>query len=104
MKFDIKGIIEGAINSIFVNQEVEKVHKERITICDACPMNSTYLKEHNGYKTFRPDYHCGNCGCNLDMKTRCMSCECPEGKWDALMSGEEEQHMMDKLKEDASND
>lgn len=103
MKINLKGIFEGAWNSVFVKDSVEKVHHERLSICQECPYNSTNMKANSGYKSFRPDFHCAICGCNLDMKTRCMSCECPQGKWRALLSEAEEKEMTDKLGKDASN-
>jgi hypothetical protein len=38
---------------------------------------------------------CGDCGCSLTFKTRSLSSDCPQGKWDALITEEEE----DKLDE-----
>lgn len=103
MRIDFKGILEGAWNSIFVRDSIEKVHEERLKICVDCSSNSEKMKE-RGYKTFRPDLHCTICGCNLDMKTRCMSCECPDHKWDKVMSEEEEKQLTDKIdKENGSN-
>lgn len=100
MKVSFKGILEGAWNSIFVKESIEETHRERIDICRECPYNSTKMKEQSGYKTFRPDFHCTICGCNLDMKTRAMSEKCPQDKWLAVISDEEEKIMIDKLKED----
>lgn len=102
MKIDFKGILEGAWNSIFIKDSIEKVHKERLEICNTCEYNSEAMKA-KGFKTIRIDYHCTLCGCNLDMKTRCMSCECPVKKWEALMSEVEDTTMMDKLNKDGNS-
>lgn len=101
MKIDFKGILEGAWNSVFVKDSIEKVHNERIEICNKCPYNSVAMKENN-YKSFRPDFHCTVCGCNLDMKTRCMACECPIHKWDPLTTEEEEKQIIIKLENDGN--
>ena len=29
------------------------------------------------------------CGCTLSAKTRCLSCECPVKKWEALMTDDQ---------------
>jgi hypothetical protein len=100
MKIDLKGIIEGAWNSVFVKDSIEQVHNERLKICMTCPHNSQSMKELMGYKSFRPDLHCTVCGCNLDMKTRCLACECPIKKWVAVASVEEEKQITDKLESD----
>jgi len=97
MRIDVKGILEGAWNSLFIRDSIEKVHQERMAICRQCIANSERAKLEKGYKTFRPDLHCTLCGCNLDMKTRCMSCECPDHQWDKVMTAEEEQQLTDKI-------
>lgn len=102
MKIDFKGLLEGAWNSVFVKDSIEKVHNNRMQICDACPFNSDNMKAENNYKTFRPDFHCTVCGCNLDMKTRCMACECPTHKWEALATEEQEKEIIIKLENNES--
>lgn len=87
-KIDIKGIIHGAYNSIFVKKWVEAVSNERMEVCKECPMFSENRKL-QGYETSRPDNHCTDCGCNLHMKTRCMDCECPQKKWLKVMEDAE---------------
>lgn len=104
MKINLRGILEGMWNSIFIREEIEKVANERQAICKDCPMNSDHAKRFNKYKTFRPDYHCVSCGCNIVGKTRSMSEYCPLGKWDAQMSKEEEDELTKKLEEDGSTD
>lgn len=100
MKISIKGILEGAWNSIFLKEEVEKVAKQRDEICRGCSMNSDHQKKYNKYKTFRPDFHCTVCGCDLHMKTRAMSQHCPLDKWKAEVSEEEGYQIDKKLEED----
>jgi len=100
MKISLKGIFEGVWNSVFVKEQVEKVAVERTLICRGCSMNSEHQKKYNKYKTFRPDFHCTVCGCDLHLKTRALSQECPLGKWKAEMSQEEEFNITKRLEED----
>lgn len=99
MQINFKGILEGAYNSIFIKASVEKVANIRMNICRGCPQNSENMKKLNGYKTFRPDFHCTACGCDLHVKTRCLSCECPLGKWKAEVTQEEAQEIEKKMNE-----
>ena len=100
MKVDILGLMKGAWNSVFVKKWIEEVADQRNSICKGCSYNSDHQKKYNNYKTFRPDFHCTHCGCDLHMKTRCMSCECPVKKWLAHISQEEEFEITKKLNED----
>lgn len=93
MKIDFKGLLEGAFNSIFAKKEIEAVATERIMICRTCPFNSKNTDNK------RPDEYCTDCGCNLYMKTRCMSCECPQKKWLKVLSEEEDSKLQEKLKD-----
>jgi hypothetical protein len=61
------------------------VSAERKSICDGCEWNSTRRKIDQGYKTARVDEHCVKCGCTLDAKRKCLSCECPLKLWLAVM-------------------
>lgn len=84
-------ILEGIKNTIIKNEFVEEVSKERFIICDACPSK--------GNKCAVPGTSpcCNECGCSLAFKTRALSTECPLGKWNALMT-EEEEDKLDNLK------
>lgn len=97
MKIDLRGILEGAWNSVFVKEEIERIATRRIEICKACPHNSDYAKTHRGYSSIRPDFHCTICKCDLYMKTRCLSCECPIKKWVVEVSDEEDLKIQEKL-------
>lgn len=98
MKIDIKGIIEGTRNSIFVKEEVEKVAAERIAICRTCPFNSEVART-NGETILRTDEHCLKCGCNLHLKTRALSAQCPlePPLWASIASDEETKKIMEVL-------
>lgn len=72
-------IYEGWRNKIVppahLRETIQNVSKERLSVCDACEFHS---KNSNSK---RPDAHCLDCGCNLDAKSKCLSCECPRQKW-----------------------
>lgn len=98
MKIDIKGILEGINNSIFVKDSIEKIAEERISICRTCPYNSEVARA-NGDSIMRKDEHCLNCGCNLHLKTRALSAQCPltPPLWTSLASNEESQKILEVL-------
>jgi len=79
MKIDLKGLLEGINNSIFVKDEVEKVAEERINICKQCPYYSPNAIASGLITTKRPDAFCIDCGCNMYLKTRALSAHCPLG-------------------------
>jgi nucleoid DNA-binding protein len=85
-------ILEGLKNNIFKSESVETIARERSKICINC---SFYDIE--GTKCAVPGTApcCGSCGCSLALKLRSLSSDCPTGKWDAVLSVEEE----DKLEE-----
>lgn len=69
---------------------MEKIAKERLEICNTCP-----LIDNEGSKCMVPGTKpcCGECGCKLSFKTRSLSSECthPDGpKWEAVLDQEEE--------------
>jgi hypothetical protein len=67
---------------------IQQVSKERLSICDNCPFHS------KNHKTpLRPDAHCVDCGCNLEAKTACLSCSCPQDKWMAVVDDEQEEQL-----------
>jgi hypothetical protein len=68
---------------------IKKTSLERTVICNGCAFHS---KHH--HTPIRPDDHCTHCGCNIDAKTKCLSCECPLGQWMPLMSLIEEQEIL----------
>ena len=71
---------------------IQQVSKERVTICNDCPFHS------KNHKTpLRPDAHCTDCGCNLEAKSACLSCNCPQGKWLAVVDQEEEEQLKSNI-------
>ena len=101
MKVNLKNILEGAKNSIFIKEAIEIVAKERLKECEACPWQSDNAKS-SGYKPIRPDLHCRHCGCNLHWKTRVLSEQCPldPPKWEAEVNVDEDKAIQEKLKEE----
>lgn len=90
MKFS--EIYEGYKNLLIPSSEmkgtIKQVSEERLNICNNCPHHS---KHHS--TPLRFDAHCVQCGCNLDAKSSCLSCSCPENKWVAVMSNPEEEDL-----------
>lgn len=88
-----KQIFEGITNTLMRDEFVEEVAAERMIICDACPKKDIEGKDCLISGT-QPC--CSLCGCSLQFKLRSLSSECPDNKWKALMS-EEEEDKLDNL-------
>lgn len=71
-----------------MKQTIQQVSSERVTICNGCPFHSKHHKT-----PLRPDAHCTDCGCNIEAKTACLSCSCPQDKWDAVVDQNEEEQL-----------
>jgi hypothetical protein len=85
-------ILEGITNTIMKDEFVEKVAKSRRLICDECSNKGKKC----AVKGTAPC--CNLCGCSLTFKSRSLSSECPDGKWDAILT-EEEEDKLDNLKD-----
>lgn len=103
MKIDFKGLIEGIRNTYFpakeIREQILQTSKERLEVCNGCE----YFSPNANYTGPRPDVHCMNCGCNLEFKSKCLSCSCPQGKWEALITEAEEQALTKKINEAAKS-
>lgn len=92
---NVKHILEGIKNSIFVKEEVEKIAEQRYAICKACPRNSKnnnkadFFSPGKYYSEIRPDEHCSMCACNIHAKVRSLHTSCPEARWAAVATLEE---------------
>lgn len=86
-----KEIFEGITNAVLRDEYVEIVSKVRMEICNACPSKG------NECVVIGTGPCCNECGCSLTFKTRALSTECPLGKWNALITEEEEDNL-DNLK------
>jgi hypothetical protein len=90
-----KQIIEGITNTIIRDGFVEDIAKHRMDICNACPR-----KDEEGKYCLVPGTKpcCNLCGCSLQFKTRSLSSDCPDLKWPAVLT-EEEEDKLDNLKD-----
>jgi hypothetical protein len=70
--------------SKYLKEKIAEVSAKRLEICRSCPFHSSF------HTTGRPDEHCTDCGCTLLPKTKCLSCSCPQNKWGAEISAEEQ--------------
>ena len=88
-----KQIMEGIKNSIIRDEFVEEMASYRMDICTSC-----VHKDIEGTECLVPGTKpcCGLCGCSLEYKTRSLSSECPDNRWTAVIS-EEDEDMLDKL-------
>lgn len=97
-------IAEGIKNRIFKKQHIEELATHRQEICKDCiwysekyrndeeiPEVITKIRGEDVRSTVtgRPDAHCINCGCNVATKTRCLSCNCPILRWQAVVSDDQ---------------
>jgi len=85
-----KQILEGMTNTLIRDEFVEEVAEHRMVICDTCPKKDTIGTDCLVSGT-QPC--CSLCGCSLKFKVRALSTECPDGKWKALMTEEEEDNL-----------
>jgi len=87
-------ILEGMFNYYFTRKKIEKIASYRNDICSTCP-----LIDLKGDSCEMPGTQpcCGDCGCSLKYKTYSMSSACPQGRWFAVMSEEEEDDLNAKL-------
>lgn len=87
-------ILEGVKNYVFTQESIEVIAQQRYNICLTCKyLDITGIN--CAVEGTQPC--CGDCGCSLKFKTRSLSSECPKGKWEALLSSEEEDEILSKL-------
>ena len=90
-------IYEGWKNHLIPSKHLKTFIKEtaaeRIKICEACGFHSKH------HRTSRPDAHCTDCGCTLSAKTKCLSCNCPIGRWTQVFTQLEEEEIKSYAKE-----
>lgn len=84
-------ILEGIMNKLFTKDHVEEIANKRYEICKQC--------KHHGKECIVPGTGpcCALCGCCLELKTRSLSSDCPEGKWEAVLTEEEEDLLNEQL-------
>lgn len=79
-------ILEGLKNLVLKDQFVEEVAEERNKVCNDCTSKGDKCE----VKGTAPC--CNECGCSLKLKTRSLSSSCPLGKWDAVLTEEEDNY------------
>jgi hypothetical protein len=79
--------MEGIKNSVIRDEFVESIAEHRNEICNSCEHIDLKGKECAVPGT-QPC--CSLCGCSLKFKTRALSTECPDGRWFALITEEDE--------------
>jgi hypothetical protein len=89
-------ILEGLKNKIFKDEHVEEIFQERRDICKECP-NLNLAGDKCAVPGTAPC--CGVCGCSLDLLLRSLSSECEDGRWDAILSEDEENELHKTLKD-----
>jgi hypothetical protein len=80
-------ILEGVKNSIIRDEFVEEVASLRYDICHECPSNGNECAVPGTAPC------CNECGCSLGFKIRSLSSDCPLGKWESLITEEEEDEL-----------
>jgi hypothetical protein len=75
---------------MFKKEHVEEIAEERLTICRQNTCNSYDEKGETEKVVVKGFESCGDCGCNLSLKTRSLSSECPKGLWLKFMSEQDE--------------
>jgi len=86
--------MEGLKNTIIRDQFVEEIAAERMAKCNIC-----VKRDDEGKSCVMPGTQpcCNLCGCSLSFKTRSLSSSCPDLRWKALIS-EEDEDKLDNLK------
>lgn len=85
-----KQIMEGIKNSVIRDEFVEEIASYRMDICTSCVHKDIEGKECLVSGT-QPC--CGLCGCSLEFKTRALSADCPDDRWFAVVSEEDEDEL-----------
>lgn len=85
-----KQIMEGIKNSVIRDEFVEEIASYRMDICTSCVYKDIEGKECLVSGT-QPC--CGLCGCSLEFKTRALSSECPDKRWFAVVTEEDEDEL-----------
>lgn len=94
-------IAEGIQNSLFRQEHIELIAKQRLKICQDCD-----TIDYDGKGCLIPltgpccDLNKGGCGCSLQYKLRSLSSDCPKHHWSAVMSEEEENKLIGTLNQD----
>lgn len=61
-------------NTLFPSQYIKKIAITRGKICEGCVHYDKYGESEKAFVKGKPA--CGICGCNIRLKTHCLSCDC----------------------------
>ena len=83
-------IFEGIKNNVIKKEHVEQIADIRWAECSLCE----HL-DNKGKSCAVPGTKpcCGKCGCSMGLKIRALSSSCPIGKWEAVVSKEQEKKL-----------
>jgi hypothetical protein len=87
-------IMEGIKNSVIRDRFVEEIAAARMEHCNACVRKD--IKGDSCALTGTQPC-CQLCGCSLKFKVRSLSSDCPDLRWKAVIS-EEDEDKLDNLK------
>jgi len=99
-------ILEGIVNKVFKREHIEEIALERLALRESnvCGMYDADGSSERAVVKGKPA--CAGCGCQLEFKTRCMSCYChlqdigQHPLWVGVISPAEEQLMMERMTQD----
>lgn len=74
--------LQGLLNKVFPNQEVEAEAKRRIFLCLLPDGDSPHCRHYEEREDSKLGPKCGGCGCFLKFKSRSPKSKCPLGKWE----------------------
>lgn len=98
LKVNLKQVLEGFKNDWFPPEELRQLitdtSEERLAICKGCPFNSTPGRISSLSR-------CLDCKCFLTKKTKCLSCQCPQNKWQAIVTEDEDKIINKALENDS---
>lgn len=82
----INNIAEGWFNSFLtklnlLNEDTKQLGETRMNICSNCPVRSDNICDSSKTHINTSGITFNGCGCHIDKKTLCVSCECPGGFW-----------------------
>lgn len=102
-------ILEGVVNKVFANKDIEEIAKERQAIC-ATNLCGYYDPDGSSERAaIKGEPACAGCGCSLNLKPFCLSCHCylkdigQHPLWEAVVSPVEETIIKERLPNEAEN-
>lgn len=96
-------ILEGIVNKVFKNDDIEEIAAERLAICQSNLCGYYDPDGSSERAVMKGSPSCAGCGCALSLKTRCLSCVChlhdeqQHPLWTAVLSQAEETLLRERL-------